>query len=160
MCMQPVTFQSRSSLTPSQIADLRLAASKLTGPARRSFEAEMTLKYGEGNRLKAEALFGWGRQTVALGLAVHPALILLHLMRYDEPLKTTWMVFRTMWLNCFITSVPAIRMPVYGPFPAKAQRCLCGCSAPATTAPTCRRGSGSGSDSPTISPRMRRRMRC
>jgi hypothetical protein len=69
MCMQPVTFQSRSSLTPSQIADLRLAASKLTGPARRSFEAEMTLKYGEGNPLKAEALFGWGRQTVALGLA-------------------------------------------------------------------------------------------
>ena len=69
MCMQPVTFQSRSSLTPSQIADLRLAASKLTGPARRSFEAEMTLKYGEGNPLKAEALCGWGRQTVALGLA-------------------------------------------------------------------------------------------
>jgi len=69
MCMQPVTFQSRSSLTPSQIADLRLAASKLTGPARRSFEAEMTLKYCEGNPLKAEAIFGWGRQTVALGLA-------------------------------------------------------------------------------------------
>ena len=69
MCMQAVTFQSRSSLRPSQIADLRLAASKLTGPARRSFEAEMTLKYGEGNPLKAEAIFGWGRQTVALGLA-------------------------------------------------------------------------------------------
>jgi hypothetical protein len=67
--MQPVTFQSRSSLTPSQIADLRLAASKLTGPARRSFEAEMTLKYAEGNPLKAEAIFGWGRQTVVLGLA-------------------------------------------------------------------------------------------
>ena len=59
MCMQPVTFQSRSSLTPSQIADLRLAASKLTGPARRSFEAEMTLKYCEGNPLRAEAVFGW-----------------------------------------------------------------------------------------------------
>ena len=69
MCMQAVTFQSRSSLTPSQIADLRLAASKLTGPARRSFEAEMRLKDGEGNPLKAEAIFGWGRQTVALGLA-------------------------------------------------------------------------------------------
>src|SRR5215510_12995081 len=69
MCMQDVSFQSQPSLTPSQIADLRLAASKLTGPERRSFEAEMTLKYCEGNSLKAEAVFGWGRQTVALGLA-------------------------------------------------------------------------------------------
>src|SRR5262245_46891267 len=67
--MQDVSFQSQPSLTPSQIADLRLAASKLTGPERRSFEAEMTLKYCEGNSLKAEAVFGWGRQTVALGLA-------------------------------------------------------------------------------------------
>lgn len=69
MCMQDVTFQSQSSLTPSQIADLRLAASQLRGPERRSFEAEMTLKYCAGNPLKAEAVFGWGRQTVALGLA-------------------------------------------------------------------------------------------
>ena len=29
----------------------------------------MTLKYCDGNALKAEAIFGWGRQTVALGLA-------------------------------------------------------------------------------------------
>ena len=29
----------------------------------------MTLKYCEGNPLRAEAVFGWGRQTVALGLA-------------------------------------------------------------------------------------------
>ena len=29
----------------------------------------MTLKYCEGNPLMAEAVFGWGRQTVALGLA-------------------------------------------------------------------------------------------
>jgi hypothetical protein len=28
----------------------------------------MTLKYCEGNPLKAEVVFGWGRQTVALGL--------------------------------------------------------------------------------------------
>lgn len=69
MCMPYATLPSRRSLTPSQIADLRLAASKLTGPARRSFEAEMTLKYGEGSPLMAEAIFGWGRQTVALGLA-------------------------------------------------------------------------------------------
>jgi len=67
--MPDVSFQSQPSLTPSQIADLRLAASKLTGPKRRAFEAEMTLKYCAGNPLKAEAVFGWGRHTVALGLA-------------------------------------------------------------------------------------------
>src|SRR5262249_23894422 len=33
------------------------------------FEAEMTLKYCGGKPLVAETLFGWGRQTVALGLA-------------------------------------------------------------------------------------------
>src|SRR5206468_10405514 len=69
MCMPPATLQSRPSLSPSQIADLRLAASKMTGPTRRAFEAEMTVKYCGGNPLMAEAIFGWGRQTVALGLA-------------------------------------------------------------------------------------------
>ena len=69
MYMPHATLPSQPSLTPSQIADLRLAASKLTGPARRSFEAEMTLKYCEGDPLMAEVVFGWGRQTVALGLA-------------------------------------------------------------------------------------------
>ena len=69
MCMRLATFKSQPSLSPSQIADLRLAASKMTGPERRAFEAEMTLKYCEGNPLMAEAVFGWGRQTVARGLA-------------------------------------------------------------------------------------------
>lgn len=69
MCMSHATLPSRPSLSPSQIADLRLAASKMTGPQRRAFEAEMTLKYCGGNPLMAEAVFGWGRQTVALGLA-------------------------------------------------------------------------------------------
>jgi hypothetical protein len=41
----------------------------MTGPPRRAFEAEMTLKYCGGNPLMAEAIFGGGRQTVALGLA-------------------------------------------------------------------------------------------
>ena len=45
MCMHPLMVQSRPSLTPSQIADLRLAASTLTGSKRRAFEAEMTWKY-------------------------------------------------------------------------------------------------------------------
>jgi hypothetical protein len=69
MCMPHTPLQSRPSLSPSQLADLRLAASKMTGPTRRAFEAEMTLKYCGGNPLMAEAIFGWGRQTVALGLA-------------------------------------------------------------------------------------------
>jgi Rhodopirellula transposase DDE domain len=56
-------------LTPSQIADLRLAASKMTGATRRAFEAAITLKYCEGNPLQAETTFGWSRRTVALGLA-------------------------------------------------------------------------------------------
>jgi hypothetical protein len=41
----------------------------MTGPKRRAFEAEMTIKYCEGTPLMAEAVLGWGRQTVALGLA-------------------------------------------------------------------------------------------
>jgi hypothetical protein len=69
MCMQHATWPSRPSLTPSPIADLRLASSKLTGPERRSVEAAMTLQYCEGNPLMAAAVCGWGRQTVALGLA-------------------------------------------------------------------------------------------
>src|SRR5262249_23918274 len=56
-------------LRPSQIADLRLAASKMTGPTRRAFQAEMALKYCRGNPLLAETLFGWGRHTVEGGLA-------------------------------------------------------------------------------------------
>jgi hypothetical protein len=69
MCMQDSTCVFRQSLYPPQIADLRLAASQMSGPTRRAFEAEMTLKYCGGNPLLAETLFGWGRHTVALGLA-------------------------------------------------------------------------------------------
>jgi hypothetical protein len=68
MYIQDVTFTSQASLTPSQLADLRLAAANMTGPKRRTFEAEMALKYCDGNPLKTEAVFGWGRQTVARGL--------------------------------------------------------------------------------------------
>jgi len=56
-------------LTPSHIADLRLAASTLTGWKRRAFEAEMALKYCAGTPLQAETTCGWSRRTVALGLA-------------------------------------------------------------------------------------------
>lgn len=54
--------------SPSQVADLRLAASQLTGATRRAFQADMALKYCEGAPRLAESIFGWGRQTVALGL--------------------------------------------------------------------------------------------
>jgi Rhodopirellula transposase DDE domain len=67
MLKAPLPFHQ--PLTPSQIADLRLAASKMTGATRRAFEAEMALKYCESNALQAETIFGWSRRTVALGLA-------------------------------------------------------------------------------------------
>jgi hypothetical protein len=67
--MQDSPLESHLSLRPSQIADLRLAASKMSGPTRRAFEAEMTLKYCRGNPLLAETIFGWGRHTVEVGLA-------------------------------------------------------------------------------------------
>lgn len=59
------------SLSPSQVADLRLASSKLSGAKRRAFQAEMSLKYCQGNPRLTETVFGWGRATVALGLAEH-----------------------------------------------------------------------------------------
>jgi hypothetical protein len=67
--MQAPTLESHEPLRPSQIADLRLAASNMTGPTRRAFQAEMALKYCGGAPLLAETIFGWGRHTVAVGLA-------------------------------------------------------------------------------------------
>src|SRR4029453_4984257 len=58
-------------LTPSQIQDLRLAASKMTGAARRAFQAEMTLKYCRGSARLAETILGWSREAVAVGVADH-----------------------------------------------------------------------------------------
>src|SRR4030095_14273406 len=69
VCMPDATLAFRQSLSTSQIADLRLAASKMRGPKRRAFEAEMTLKYCKGEPLQAETIFGWGRHTVEVGLA-------------------------------------------------------------------------------------------
>lgn len=60
---------SSEPLMASQIADLRLAASKMQGAKRRAFQAEMALKYCQGSPRLAETVFGWGRKTVALGLA-------------------------------------------------------------------------------------------
>ena len=69
MFTQGLTPRSPQLPGPEQIADVRLAASKMTGATRRAFEAEMTVKYCGGNARQAESVFGWGRHTVELGLA-------------------------------------------------------------------------------------------
>ena len=69
MGMHDASLEGHQPLSPSQIADLRLAASKMTGAKRRAFEAEMTVKYCGGNLLLAETVFGWGRRTIVVGLA-------------------------------------------------------------------------------------------
>ena len=62
--------QANDVRTPSeeQIADIRLASSKLTASARRNFQAEMTVKYCGGSARRAARMFGWDRRTVACGL--------------------------------------------------------------------------------------------
>lgn len=67
---------SRPTLTPSQMQDLRLAASKMTGAPRRAFQAEMTLKYCRGSARLAETILGWSRAAVEVGLAEHRTGIL------------------------------------------------------------------------------------
>ncbi len=57
-----------NSLTESQIEDLRLAAGKMSGAKRRAFQAQMCEKYCGGSGRKAEAIFGWGRKNVQVGL--------------------------------------------------------------------------------------------
>lgn len=55
-------------LSPDQISDICLAASLMHGVNRRAFQAEMALKYCGGSARLSETVFGWKRQTVALGL--------------------------------------------------------------------------------------------
>jgi hypothetical protein len=56
-------------LSASQIQDLRLAAAKMRGAARRALQAEMTLKYCHGGARFAETLWGWSCEAVEVGLA-------------------------------------------------------------------------------------------
>ena len=69
MGLRNTPLQFDPPLGASPMADLRLAASTMTGPTRRALQAEMTLKDCQGNPLQAETVLGWGRQTVALGLS-------------------------------------------------------------------------------------------
>jgi hypothetical protein len=64
-----LTLVSSEPLTASQIEDLRLAASKMNGAARRAFQAEMAIKYCLGSPRLTETVFGWGRENVTVGLA-------------------------------------------------------------------------------------------
>jgi len=49
-------------------ATIKDAAKKLSGPSKREFMAKVTEDYLGGSARKAESVFGWGRQTVQLGL--------------------------------------------------------------------------------------------
>lgn len=59
---------SPEALSASQIADLKLASSLLTGADRRAFQAAMAVKYCQGHARWAARVFGWGRETIQLGL--------------------------------------------------------------------------------------------
>ena len=74
MGMQDSTLESHESLRSSQIVDLRLAASKMTGATRRAFQAEMALKYCGGSFCWSEPssggaviLWRWGLPRDARG---------------------------------------------------------------------------------------------
>ena len=62
------SVEESPGLSESQIEDLRLAATHLTGVKRRAFQAEMALKYCNGSARLAESQFGWSRRTVTVGL--------------------------------------------------------------------------------------------
>lgn len=57
-----------NELTDRHIATIKDAARKLTGAKRRAFQAQVALDYLEGSARGAEAVFGWSRRTVRLGL--------------------------------------------------------------------------------------------
>jgi hypothetical protein len=60
---------SHASLTPSQLHDLRLAASTMTGATRRAVQAEMTLQDCRGSARLADTILGWSRAAVEGGWA-------------------------------------------------------------------------------------------
>ncbi|WP_245536670.1 hypothetical protein [Thiothrix nivea] len=66
--MPPEPQTANPILSESQIADLKLAASKMSGSTRRAFQADMSRKYCAGNARQTERCFGWGREGVQLGL--------------------------------------------------------------------------------------------
>lgn len=67
MIMHPPLDPKQPQTIPN-IEDLKMAASNMKQVPRRLFQAEMALKYCGGSARKAEAMFGWGRANVQLGL--------------------------------------------------------------------------------------------
>jgi hypothetical protein len=66
---QRLSVRVSPQISPQQIADLRLAATQMSGAKRRAFQAEMAEQYCAGNPRQAERMFGWSRETVEVGLA-------------------------------------------------------------------------------------------
>lgn len=62
------TRLSPKDLSPEQIVDIRLAASRMSGFQRRGFMAEMSSKYCAGSPRLTETVFGWSRDAVETGL--------------------------------------------------------------------------------------------
>ena len=56
------------ALSATPLALCQKAARLLTGAQRRAHQAAGALVFCEGNARQAEAIFGWGRETVSLGL--------------------------------------------------------------------------------------------
>jgi len=57
-----------NELKEQHIATIKDAAQKLTGAKRRAFQAHVALDYLNGSARRAEAVCGWSRRTVILGL--------------------------------------------------------------------------------------------
>lgn len=57
-----------NELKEPHIATIKDAAQQLTGAKRRTFQARVALSYFNGSARRAEAVFGWSRKTVILGL--------------------------------------------------------------------------------------------
>lgn len=55
-------------LSADVVETIRLAARKLTGFRRREFQAEVAVRYCDGNARRTERMFGWGRDSVNTGL--------------------------------------------------------------------------------------------
>jgi hypothetical protein len=60
--------QRQQQLESRHRDDLKQAASQMRGAERRSFQADMTIKYCHGSARQAETVFGWNRHSVELGL--------------------------------------------------------------------------------------------
>lgn len=57
-----------AELPEKSIGTIQDAARRLTGAARRKFEAAVAIDYCQGSPRRTESVFGWGRATVKAGL--------------------------------------------------------------------------------------------